>query len=143
MLKRCDIDEIILDLCNQALSNNRKPEQWSILNPIPVLKSLDLSNTAKCRGISLSSIVAKTYNRMLLNRIRQHLNYKLRPNQCGFREKWSTVDQTLALRRVIEGIQDQNLTTVMTFIDFMIHKGKMIKILKAYLWNTTHHCQDL
>ena len=137
VLKRCDIDEIILDFCNRALLNNRKPEQWSIINLIPVPKSGDLSNTANYRGISLSSIVAKTYNRMLLNRIRPHLDDKLRPSQCGFREKRSTVSQILALRRIIEGIQDKNLTAVMTFIDFkkafdMIHRGKMIKILRAY-----------
>ena len=74
---------------------------------------------------------------MLLNRIRPHLDDKLRPSQCGFREKRSTVSQILALRRIIEGIQDKNLTAVMTFIDFkkafdMIHRGKMIKILRAY-----------
>ena len=137
VIKRCDVDEIILDFCNQALLNNRKPDQWSILNLIPVPKSGDLSNTANYRGISLSSIVAKTYNRMLLNRIRPHLDEKLRPNQCGFRENRSTVSQILALRRIIEGIHDQNLNAVMTFIDFkkafdMIHRGKMIKILKAY-----------
>ncbi len=137
VIKRCNLDEIILDFCNQALLNNRKPDQWSILNLIPVPKSGDLSNTANYRGISLSSIVAKTYNRMLLNRIRPHLDDKLRPNQCGFREHRSTVSQILALRRLIEGIQDKNLSAVMTFIDFKkafdtIHRGKMIKILTAY-----------
>ena len=66
-----------------------------------------------------------------------HLDDKLRPNQCSFREKRSTVSQILALRRIIEGIHNKNLTAVMTFIDFrkafdMVHRGKMIKILKAY-----------
>ena len=103
---------------NQALLETNIPEQWSILNLIPVPKSGDLSNTANYRGISLSSIVAKTFNRMLLNRIRPHIDEKLRPNQCGFRENRSTVSQILALRRLIEGIKDQNLTAVMTFIDF-------------------------
>ena len=107
------------------------------LNLIPVPKSGDLSLTANYRGISLSSIVAKTYNRMLLNRIRPRLDDKLRPNQCGFREKRSTTEQILALRRIIEGIEDKNLSAVVTFIDFKkafdtIHRGKMIKILKAY-----------
>ena len=137
VLKKCDVDEIILDFCNQALINNRKPNQWSILNLIPAPKSGDLSNTANYRGISLSPIVAKTYSRMLLNTIRPHLDDKLRPNQCGFREKRSTVSQILALRIIIEGIHNKNRTAVMTFIDFkkafdMVHRGKMIKILRAY-----------
>ena len=74
---------------------------------------------------------------MLLNRIRPHLEDKLRPNQCGFREKRSTASQILALRRIIEGIQDKKFTAVIIFIDFkrafdMVHRGKMIKILRAY-----------
>ncbi|XP_072016329.1 uncharacterized protein [Amphiura filiformis] len=137
VIKRCNLDEIILDFCNKAFVSNEKPDQWSIMNLIHVPKSGDLSNTANYRGISLSSIVAKTYNRMLLERIRPHMDSKLRPNQCGFRENRSTVCQILALRRIIEGIQDKNLTAVMTFIDFKkafdtIHRGEMVKILKAY-----------
>ena len=47
------------------------------------------------------------------------------------------MSQILALRRIIEGIQDKNLTAVMTFIDFKkafdtIHRGKMCRILRAY-----------
>ena len=54
-----------------------------------------------------------------------------------FRENRSTVSQIIALRRIIEGIHDKNLTAVITFIDFkkafdMVHRGKMIKILRAY-----------
>ena len=74
---------------------------------------------------------------MLLDRIWPHLDDKLKPNQCGFRKKRSTVSQILTLRRVIEGIHDKDLTAVMTFIDFkkafnMVHRDKMIKILRAY-----------
>ena len=107
------------------------------MNLIPVPKSGDLSLTANYRGISLKSIVAKTYNRVLLNRIRPHLDDILRPNQCGFREKRSTTEQILVLRRIIEGIEDKTLSAVITFIDFKkafdtMHRDKMIKILKAY-----------
>ena len=42
VLKRCDVDEIILDFCNQALIDNRKPDQWSTLNLISIPKSGDL-----------------------------------------------------------------------------------------------------
>jgi hypothetical protein len=64
VVKRCNLDEIILDFCNGALLNRQKPDQWSIMNIIPVPKSGDLSNTANYRGISLSSIIAKTFNRI-------------------------------------------------------------------------------
>ncbi|XP_072046988.1 uncharacterized protein [Amphiura filiformis] len=109
VLKRCNLDDIILSFCNEALLQGRKPEQWSILNLIPIPKSGDLREGRNYRGICLSSIVAKTYNRLLLNRIRPFLDPVLRMNQNGFRPGRSTVSQILALRRIIEEINNNNL----------------------------------
>ena len=58
----------------------------------------------------------KTFNRMVLNRIRPVLDPLLR-TQNGFRER-TTVGQIIALRRIIEGVKNKNLPAVMTFIDF-------------------------
>ena len=137
VLKRCDMDEIILSFCNNALTKGEKPNQWSILNIVPIPKSGDLSLGGNYRGISLSSIVAKTYNRLILNRIRPVLDSHLRTNQNGFRVGRTTVGHILALRRLIEGIKANHLPAIITFIDFRkafdtIHRGKMLKILEAY-----------
>ena len=90
-------------------------------------------------GISLTSLVTKTYNRMILNRIRPHLDCHLRKNQNGFRSGRTTTSQILALRRLIEGVKDKNLEAILIFIDFKkafdtIHRGKMLAILKAYVY---------
>ena len=61
------------------------PTQCSILNIIPIPKKGDISLGNNYRGIILSSLVAKTYNRMIMNRIRPHLDFHLRTNQNGFR----------------------------------------------------------
>ena len=134
VLKRCDLDHEILGFCNRALLEGRKPEQWSIMNIIPIPKSGDLSKGGNYRGISLSSLVAK---RMILNRIRPAIEPHLRINQNGFRPERTTTSQILALRRLIEGIKDKNLSAIITFIDFKkafdtIHRGKLMKILKTY-----------
>ena len=135
--KSCDFDETCLKFCNDALIKDEKPELWSHMNIIPVPKSGDLSKTDNYRGISLTCIIAKIYNRMILNRIRSEIDIRLRNNQNGFRPKRTTVAQILALRRIIEGVQGNNLTAILTFIDFKkafdsIHRGKMMQILKAY-----------
>ena len=52
--------------------------------------------------ISLICIIAKIYNRLILNRIRSVIDPKLRYNQNGFRPKRTTVAQILALRRIKE-----------------------------------------
>ena len=137
VLKSCDFDEICLKFCNRALIENDKPDLWSYMNIIPVPKSGDLSNTNNYRGISLMCIIAKMYNRLILNRIRSVINPKLRRNQNGFRPNRTTVAQILALRRIIEGVKANHLPAIMTFIDFKkafdsIHREKMIRILKAY-----------
>ena len=122
MYKSCDFDEICLDFCNRALLDNDKPDLWSYMNIIPVPKSGDLSNTNNYRGISLICIIAKLYNRLILNRIRCVIDPMLRYNQNGFRPKRTTVAQVLALRRIIEGVKANNLPAVLTFID--ISKAK-------------------
>ena len=91
VLKRCDLDDIILEFCNQVLLEGKKPEQWSLLNIIPTPKSGDLSKGGNYRGVSLSSIVAKIFNKMILCRIRSELDNHLRINQNGFRVGRTTV----------------------------------------------------
>ena len=83
-----------------------------------VPKSGDLSQGGKYRGISLSSIVAKTFNRLILNRIRPVLDSHLRTNQNGFRVGRTTVGHILALRRLIGGVKENQLPAIITFIDF-------------------------
>ena len=105
---------------------------------MPIPKSGDLGLGGNYRGISLSSIVVKTYNTMILNRIRSEPDKHLsRTNQNGFRVIRTKVGQILALRRLIEGVKAINLPAVTTYIDFRkafdtIHHGKMLKILRAY-----------
>ena len=82
--KSCDFDEICLQFCNKALVENDKPDLWSFMNIIPVPKSGDLSNTNNYRGISLICMIAKIYNRLILNRIRSVINLELRINQNVF-----------------------------------------------------------
>ena len=43
VLKRCNVDEIILYFCNKPQLNKIKPIQWSNLNIIPIPKKGDLS----------------------------------------------------------------------------------------------------
>ena len=98
---------------------------------IPVPKSGHLTMTDNYRGISLTCILAKMFNRMMLNRLRPAIDPLLRNNQNGFREGRSTTSQILALRRIIEEVKLNNLSAVTTFIDFKkafdsIRRGKMI-----------------
>ena len=137
VLKYCGLDAIILDYANKLLLNHEKPQQWSDINLLPLPKQGDLGYTTNYRGIALSAVAAKMVNKMLLLRIQPKLDPLLRPNQNGFRPKRSTTAHILALRRLIENVKRKNLKSVILFVDFSkafdsVHRGKMLKILKAY-----------
>ena len=137
VLKRCDLDDILLEFANKLLNDNIKPDQWSEIDMPPLPKSGDLSLTANYRGISLSSMVAKLVNKMILNRLQPKIDKHLRPNQNGFRPGRSTTSHILALRRLIEGVKTRNKKAIILYVDFRkafdsIHRCMMMKILKAY-----------
>ncbi len=137
VIKRVDLDDIILEFCNKALVDGDIPDQWKHLNIVPVPKKGNLTKVDNYRGIALTSIVSKTLNRMILNRIKPALERILRINQNGFREGRSTTSHILGLRRILEGARDKNLTAVMLFVDFKkafdsVHRGLLMKILLAY-----------
>ena len=109
ILKYVQINDIMLDIINKSFENCEQPDLWNISNIIPIPKSGNLTITDNYRGISLTSIMAKTYNRMLLNRIRPLLNPLLRNNQNGFRHERTTGGQILAIRRILEGVKSKNV----------------------------------
>ena len=137
VLKTCDLDDIILSLCNQALMNGRKPDQWSLSNTLPEPKSGNLSYIDNYRGIGLTCIIAKIYNSMILNCIRGPVDFHLRDNQNVFRKNRSRSSHILAVRRILEEARKNNPSAVLTFIVFKkafdsFHWGEMINNLKAY-----------
>ena len=103
-------------LCNAILSGADPPWQWTTNRIVPIPKKGDLSLMSNYRGISLVSVAAKLYNRLLLDRIRPHIEPVLRNNEAGFGR--STFDQISSLRRIIEGAQKNQLPLVATFVDF-------------------------
>ena len=117
--------------------NLTPPNQWitSIIVLLP--KKGDLSLMTNYRGISLLSIAAKVYNKILLNRIRDEVDPILKKNQAGFRPGRSCAQQIHILRRVLEGFSDYQLPLVVTFIDFKkafdsINRKVMFAVIRHY-----------
>lgn len=89
-----EIDDIIL-FANKLLIMGEKRNQLAIFNLKSIPKSRILRDTGNYRGISLTSVVARLNNRMLLNCIRPIIDPCLR--YCTIRMAFARVD--LPLRR--------------------------------------------
>ena len=131
------LQDQLLKVCNKAFNIGECPVIWRKAAIIPVPKKGDLTNRQNYRGISLIPIALKIYNKMLLNRLKPHLESILRTNQNGFREGRSTVGHILALRRIIEEVKINNLPAIINFIDFRkafdsISREKLFQILASY-----------
>ena len=110
--------DVIHCFCAEVYSNLTPPDQWITSVIVPLPRKGDLSLMTNYRGISLLSIAAKVYNKILLNRIRDEVDPIFRKNQDGFRPGRSCAQQIHILRRVLEGFRDYQLPLVVTFIDF-------------------------
>ena len=82
------------------------------------LKKVTFPSQKNYREITLTTIAAKIYNLMLLNRIIPKIYPILRKNQNGFRTIRSTTRQILTIRRILEGVKAKNLPLTLLFIDF-------------------------
>ena len=113
------------------------PDEMLLTGILPIPKGTSSFNPANSRGISMIPVITKLFNRMLLDRIRCHVEPLLRFNQNGFRPERGTREQIFAIRRIIEEVIRYNLPAVMTFIDFSkafdsILRSKLPEILAAY-----------
>ena len=90
VLKRCEINYIIIGFANKILINHEKPTQLGQSDMLPIPKKGDLSLPSNHHGISLSSIATKIINRMILNPIRPKVDPHLRSTQNGFSPGRST-----------------------------------------------------
>ncbi|KAI8493041.1 hypothetical protein Bbelb_290450 [Branchiostoma belcheri] len=131
------IAKMLHSFCAEVYTTLKPPEQWTTNVIIPLPKKGDLTQMTDYRGISLMSISAKTYNKILLNRIYDHIDPIMRTNQAGFRKGRSCVQQIHTLRRIIEGFKNHQLPLWVTYIDFKkafdcIDREMLFAVLRHY-----------
>ena len=118
--------------------NSTVPAQWKKATVIPVLKKYkphgDISNY---RPISLTSIVAKTMERMVNNRLNWYLetNNLIHHAQAGFRQHRSTEQQVAIFSQHIKDSLDKGQILTAVYVDF---KGAYDSVWKAKLLQKLH-----
>jgi ribonuclease HI len=111
---------ICLQLFNQIWTTT-VPAMWRKAIIIPILKAKKPdSELSSYRPISLTSILAKTMEKMISARLNWYLETEnlLSPAQAGFRKYCSTNQQITMLSQEIKDSLDRQETMIAVFVDF-------------------------
>ena len=113
------------------------PRDWNRGLIIKLPKKGNLKECKNWRGITLLSIVAKILGKIIIDRIRDGVDCRLRKEQAGYRKGRGTTEQVFILRNIIEQVDEWQATLYLNFIDFekafdSIHRESMWIILSKY-----------
>ena len=97
ILKNCgpELSYIVAELFNMCLKESCFPDYWEVSLVVPVFKNVGERSTAKnCRPVSLLSVVSKVFEKLVNNRIVDHLEEcgLVSDFQYGFRSSQSIAD---------------------------------------------------
>ena len=86
------------------------------------------------KGITLLSLPARVYSRVLEPRIRRIVEPQIQEEQCGFHTGHGTVDQLYTLNRVTEGLSEFVQTVLMCFGDL---EKAFYRVPRGVLWGVS------
>ena len=81
VLKNCEseLSYILVELFNICLKESYFPDYWKVSSLLPLFTNVVERSTAKnCCSVSLLSVVSKVFEKLLSNKIVEHLE------KCGF-----------------------------------------------------------
>lgn len=114
------LQKALLNVCESVRRTEDVPDKWQHLSIVMLPKGTkdpeDLNNK---RGISLSDVAGKVFERLILKRTENVLEFT--EAQAGARKGRSTTDQIFMLKALIRDRQAQGKETYLAFLD--LHKA--------------------
>ncbi len=137
--------EALLILYNACWVTGVIPNQWKDSNVFPLFKKGSITDPNNYRPISLTCMVSRIYERLILPRFRSFLTDKLHPSQAGFRQQHSTADNLYRLTERIyyEGRVSKSVYHHMLPVVFLDLKKAFDKMDPFYLLYKLHHQKQL
>ncbi|GFW41662.1 RNA-directed DNA polymerase from mobile element jockey [Trichonephila clavipes] len=130
----------LTNLINKILHSGHFPQAWKTATVIPILKpGKDPTLATSHRPISLLPVLSKLAERIILNRLNDHLqqNDILIPQQHGFRANLSTSHQLLRMVEYVKTGFAENKSTGAVFLDIqkafdrVWHYGLLYKLIRT------------
>ena len=128
---------VLHDLFRTIWYSETVPADWSKNLIVRLAKKGDLTKCGNWRGITLMPVVAKVMGKVLIRRIADGVDEKLRKEQAGFRRGRSTVEQIFVLRNILEQALEWNAILYVCFVDYekafdSVHRETLWKIMESY-----------
>ena len=87
--------------------------------------------------MTMLPLAGKVMGKILISRIQDGVDHRLRKEQAGFRSGRGTVEQTFILRNILEQVDEWNATMYLHFVDFekafhSVHRDCLWRIMKVY-----------
>lgn len=101
-----------------AWESERLQDEWKKGLIVKLPKKGDLKVCDNWRGITILNAINKVMAQVIHNRISKHLEGTLCDEQAGFRPNRGCIDQSNALRLIIEQSNEFNTPLYMVFVDF-------------------------
>ena len=128
---------ILHSLFRKIWEEEEVPAQWKEGLVIKLPKNGDLRDCSNYRGIMLLSVPGKVLNRILLERMKEAVDTKLRDQQAGFRKNRSCADQIASLRIIVEQSLEWNTPLYVNFTNYekafdSVDRETLWKLLRQY-----------
>ena len=98
--------------------DKRIPDDWNEATIIRILKKCALNDCNNWHSITLLSIPSKVLAKIVINRLSNVVDGKLREEQAEFRKGKSCIDQIFALRNIIKQCTEWQGKLYINFLDF-------------------------
>ena len=85
----------------------------------------------------LQQSASKSFNKIILERMKSTVETKLRNHQTGFRKEWLRTDQTTTLYIIVEQSLEWNSSLLVNFVDF---EKAFDSLDRKCLWRLVEHC---
>lgn len=144
---RNQIDEPLNIIFNKSFNEGTLPDEWKLAFIKPLHKKGSKKQVSNYRPVSLTSIVCKTFERLIRNDMVNYMeeNNLLSEQQHGFRSGKSCTTQLLELMEIWTDLLDQGFPIDCIYLDFAkafdkVPHDRLRNKLKAYgfegkLWN--------
>ena len=105
---------------NKSFRQRRLPRSWKSSLVVPIFKSGQRSDPLNYRPVSLTSVVCKVMEKVIVRRLYEYLeeNLILNDNQFGFRQGRSTSEQLLLTYSEVSKWYNDGIIADLVFFDF-------------------------